>query len=331
MREWYTTALTVGLLLITSCGGARISNRPQATPAPPFLTTLPPVTNTEAPSSPSLPSLTKGDICATFAQPEGVGTLASDALRETSGLVASRTYDGVLWAHNDSGDAAAVHAIGTDGSDLGRFTLAAATALDWEDIAIGPGPDLDRDYLYLGDIGDNLRIRNRLQIYRILEPTPNQAGGTIENFDVIHITFGGLGPFNAEAMTIDPFRADFYIITKGDDEGSIVFQIPLAELVPNETASMKAVAVLHLGNEAEVTAADISVDGGLVALRGYSQVWIWVRTSESAADVFAETPCHAPSPNEIQGEALAFDPTGQAYYTVSEGSSATVNFVGQDS
>ncbi len=255
--------------------------------------------------------------------------MASADLRETSGIVASRAHPGVLWAHNDSGDAAAVHAVGFDGSDLGRFRLTSAIALDWEDIAIGPGPDPGRDHLYLGDIGDNLLIRSRLSVYRIPEPEPGRPGGAVDDVETLTVTYGELGSFNAEAMAIDPFAADLYVITRRNDDGrQLVFRTALAELTPGEVTLLEPVAALDLGPGAEVTGADFSADGGLILLRGFSQVWVWVRSTADAADAFTAEPCRAPSPDEIQGEAIAFDPDARGYFTVSEGTRAAVNYVG---
>jgi hypothetical protein len=268
-------------------------------------------------------------VCDGFGEPVALGTIATAELRETSGIVASRAHRGVLWAHNDSGDAAAVHAVGTDGSDLGRFRLTNALAIDWEDMSLGPGPVPDRDYLYIGDIGDNLLLRSRLPIYRVPEPVPDRTGGSLEDVEVLTVTYGELGPFNAEAMAIDPFGRDLYIITKrGDDGRSVVFRVALADLVPGGVALLDPVAVLDLGPGAEVTGADFTADGGLIALRGYSEVWMWARVVPDAAETFAAEPCLAPSPDEIQGEAIAFDAGALGYFTISEGARAAINYVG---
>ncbi len=316
------------LLVATACSGA--APPPPETTEPP-LTTLPPVSSTTTTPRPTLPPPPEGDVCASFGPPESLGSLASAELRETSGIAASRTHPGVLWAHNDSGDAAAVHAIGIDGSDLGRFRLANSLAIDWEDMAVGPGPDAALDYLYLGDIGDNLEIRSRLPIYRIPEPIPDRAGGLVEDVETFTVTYGEAGSFNAEAMAIDPFGAALYVITKRDDaDTQTVFRAPLGDLVPGGVTLLTPVAVLDLGPGTEVTGADFSADGGLLALRGYSQVWIWTRTTPDAAAVFASAPCEAPSPEERQGEAIAFDPVRLGYFTVSEGTGAAVNYVGAE-
>ena len=94
------------------------------------------------------------------------------------------------------------------------------------------------------------------------------------------------------------------------------------------TIAAIAIAVLMLGPRAEVTAADMTFDGGVIALRGYEQVWMWVRDQPDLSQTFDVEPCSAPSPDEVQGEALAFAPDGDAYFTVSEGTGANVNYVG---
>ena len=94
------------------------------------------------------------------------------AIKETSGIAASRRVDNVWWVHNDSGDSARVFAINTSGQTLGEYALSGASAIDWEDIAAGPGPTAGVSYLYVGDIGDNDQKRRDLVIYRIPEPEP---------------------------------------------------------------------------------------------------------------------------------------------------------------
>src|SRR5439155_4051433 len=107
--------------------------------------------------------------CAHTLVASTTGTIASPALGETSGIAAGRRVNGVWWVHNDSGDGARVFAIGTDGRDLGEFALSGATAVDWEDIAAGPGPSAGVAYLYVADIGDNAKSRAAVRVYRVLE------------------------------------------------------------------------------------------------------------------------------------------------------------------
>ncbi len=58
-----------------------------------------------------------------------------------SGLAVSRTQPGVLWAHNDSGDAPMLYAIDLKGTAPGEGRGARTPwRIDWEDIAAGPCP-----------------------------------------------------------------------------------------------------------------------------------------------------------------------------------------------
>ena len=42
--------------------------------------------------------------------------------------------------------------------------------VDIEDIAIGPSSTYNRDYLYLGDIGNNGGTRKKIYVYKFFEP-----------------------------------------------------------------------------------------------------------------------------------------------------------------
>jgi len=94
-------------------------------------------------------TLTTGPISAgelQFSAGKRVGDIKSNLIREISGAVASRKNPGILWVHNDSGDLPRLYAISTAGELIGIYTITGAKARDWEDIAIGPGPDPNEHY-----------------------------------------------------------------------------------------------------------------------------------------------------------------------------------------
>ena len=49
---------------------------------------------------------------------------------------------------------------------LSTAELPDTSAIDWEDMAIGPGPDKLFEYLYLADFGNNHRKKKEFQIYQ---------------------------------------------------------------------------------------------------------------------------------------------------------------------
>jgi hypothetical protein len=267
-------------------------------------------------------------VCDRFTSVAAPGVVAAAALTESSGIVASRAHPGIFWVHNDSGGDAAVYAIDTAGALLGTWILDGVNALDWEDIAIGPGPDAGVDYLYVGDIGDNLAFRPDVTVHRFPEPDP-ATSGTVT--DAVPLRFGyPIAPVDSEAMFVDPFTGDLFIITKVDTGNSIVLRADGATLGTDPILPTFEIATLELGPGAFVTAADISPDGTMIALRGYDEVWMWARNDLDVAVAFTAAPCAGPSPEEVQGEAITFTADGTAYVTVGEGSEPTLWRVGGD-
>ena len=90
-----------------------------------------------------------------FGERQDFGEIEYNSIDEASGIVASFKNENVFWTHNDSGNQNRIYAFNNEGQHLGVYTLQNCSARDWEDIAIGPGPDESQTYLYVGDIGDN--------------------------------------------------------------------------------------------------------------------------------------------------------------------------------
>ena len=76
-----------------------------------------------------------------FASGVELGQLEYEWLNEASGLAASQKNENVIWSHNDSGDDNVIYALNLRGEHLGIYIIEGADARDWEDIAVGPGPD----------------------------------------------------------------------------------------------------------------------------------------------------------------------------------------------
>ncbi|MEK9636885.1 MAG: hypothetical protein VW060_07415, partial [Acidimicrobiaceae bacterium] len=87
----------------------------------------------------------------------------TDLLPETSGVVYSRTVDGRMYAHNDSGNLPRLFGIGASSTVDEVWTVGTAL-LDWEDIAVAGST------LYFADTGDNLHIRPTVRLIASPEP-----------------------------------------------------------------------------------------------------------------------------------------------------------------
>lgn len=239
-----------------------------------------------------------------------VGRVQDPRLTEVSGIVASRTHPGVLWVHNDSGDRARIFAIRETGEVVAEVRVARARAFDWEDIAIGPGPDAGRSYLYVADTGDNLRIRRTVQVYRF--PEPDAVDGAV-SADRISFRYPDGRAHDVESMFVDPRSGDLYVVAK--TEAAAVVYRAAREVVAGGGGMLEQVATIP--TDRLTTGATITADGSAIAVRTYKHVYVWRRgDGQAIADAFAAPPVVIASP---PAEAITFTSDGSALITVNEG------------
>ena len=118
----------------------------------------------------SAPSNSVEATRSAYDSPVHLANLEYQPIVESSGISASRRNTKLFWTHNDSGDGPFIYAFDRRGKHRGVWRVVGAKAVDWEDMAIGPGPNRGKSYLYLGDIGDNLKTREEMIVYRVVEP-----------------------------------------------------------------------------------------------------------------------------------------------------------------
>jgi hypothetical protein len=262
----------------------------------------------------SCASLTDGPR---FASALKTGTVETPLVKEASGIIASRKNVGVLWVHNDSGDAPRLYAFNTTGKLLGTCTVTGAQARDWEDIAAGPGPEPNQSYLYIGDIGDNNARYPSVRVYRVPEPNvePAKLLGQIRSApaETIELTYPD-GPRDAETLLVDPQTRDIYIVAKRE----LFCKVYMAAYPQSTTkpTTMTRVAALPWPI---ATGGDVSPDGRYVIVRSYYNASLWTRPAgEPLWKAFTGPRVDLPLANEPQGEAISFDATGRGYFTISE-------------
>jgi hypothetical protein len=263
--------------------------------------------------------------CASFAKSDAflsgrtMGKVESDALCELSGIAASRRNPGVLYVHNDSGDAPQIYAINEKAQLLGTCHIEGATERDWEDIAVGPGPDPDRSYVYIGDIGDNDAKRPEIVVYRLPEPKVDAVTPfgqmTIGPVEALRLVYPNK-PRDAETLLVDPLTRDIYIISKRE-LAPRVYRAAYPQSA-TQPVKLKQVATLPLGTFP--TGGDVAPDGRRVIVRGMFNAALWQRpVGEPLWRAFSGQPKAIPVAAEPQGEAICFDNKGAGYFTISEG------------
>jgi hypothetical protein len=265
---------------------------------------------------------------AASATPAQIATLEDRRINESSSIVASRRNPGLFWTHNDSGDGPFVYAFDRAGHNRGTWRVEGATARDWEDIAVGPGPEPRRPYIYAGDIGDNEEKREFVVVYRFPESevTDADAGSTQQSprttatAEALRLKYPD-GAHNAEALLVHPTTGDLYVVTKLADSAG-VYKLA-APFDTSKVNTLARVATLHgpgfFGTL--VTGGDISPDGRRVALCDYASGYELTlpQDSKSFDDIWRQKPTVVPLGARRQGESVCYRLDGAALLATSEG------------
>jgi hypothetical protein len=188
-----------------------------------------------------------------------VGRLDHKRIPESSGLIASRKYPGVFWTHNDSGNGPVLFAVTREGKLLAEFSLGVRNN-DWEALTTD-----DEGHLYVGDIGNNDRNRDRVLVYRVDEPDPNGAEKATASAPLrVNATWRLKHPgqpFDAESLFV--YHGKGYIISKLlTAKPAGLYSFDLADTADVQTLQH----VCDLPIRSPVTDAAISADGARLAV-----------------------------------------------------------------
>jgi hypothetical protein len=266
-------------------------------------------------------------VCLQFSEPVAVGSIELPELDQLSGLVASRSQDGVLFAHEDSTGAPLLYALDTTGRSLAVFTLSGAPNNDWEDIALGSGPD--GPLLFIADIGDNAvrtngTPRGELQVIRLPEPSVALDGSTgaqtLSELEVLRFSYPD-GAFDAETLLVHPITGELVIVTRSAGGDSRIFRAP-GSTPPDTPTPLEEIGRLAFdpsGQGANATAGDISPSGDRILVRTYTRVYVWPTAPGMPLDaVFGLTPVTLDWAVEPQGEGITFASDGRAWLAAGE-------------
>ncbi len=245
-------------------------------------------------------------------------------LDELSGLAASINNPALLWTQNDSGNGAEIFLIDLELNLKQTYVLKGIRNRDWEDIAVGPGPDSTKNYIYIAEIGDNDASYKLKYIYRFEEPVWHSPEKKIKitAFDTITFQLPD-GRKDMETLLIDPKTKDLILISKRE-KPVYIYQIKYPYSI-RETITASKVGPLQL---TQITAGDVSPDGSEVLLRNYKHLYYWHNTTdERVVDFLKVAPREIPYEQEPQGESIAWARDNSGFYTISEKVSGKKSFL----
>lgn len=237
--------------------------------------------------------------------------VTSKVIDEASGIADSKSVPGNLWVQQDSGNPSDLFLLSYDGTIKKKIRIKGATNRDWEDLAIGSGPDAGANYLYLAETGDNTASEIAYFIYRFVEPT--MADDTIRTYDRINFKYAD-GAHDAEAIFVDNTTKDIYIVTKRDAK-SKVFKLAY----PQSTTSQNTATLVSELGFTGATGAAMSADGKELLVRTYMAINYWKRSAGESVDaMLKKAPTSLAHQLEPQGEAICFKNDNTGFYTLSE-------------
>lgn len=270
-----------------------------------------------------------------FAGPVVAGSLGAPPNNEASGLAASRRTPNLLWTHDDSGGAAVLYAVGTDGTLRGRLQLKGVQQNDWEDLAT---TELDgRPWIVVGDIGDNEARRKHVSLHFVAEPTAAAlaAGGQLAERPAftLKITYED-GPRDCEAIAVDGTERAIYFLTKRNAPPRLYRVALPSPLAGGEFMAKLVGTTPHLakvsasqgffGNFlsqrlAMPCAMDFAPDGSAAVVVTYGETLLFPRRAgESWAAALAREPVRLAPHGLPQAEAACFSRDGAAIFVASE-------------
>lgn len=227
---------------------------------------------------------------------EAVFAFTDPEIVESSGLVAR---SGLVVTVNDSGDGNRIFVVDPVSGGTVGTTRWQGDARDIE--ALAPA---DEDHVFVGDIGDNMAGRDRIQVARV----PFGLGErelTAETFDLAYTD----GPHDAEALLVHPTTGRLYVVSK--EFIGRIYAAP-EQLDAEGTGELTPVdEVLGI-----VTDGAFWPDGEHLVLRNYTQaaVYTWPELDRIAL---------LDLPPQQQGEGIAVSEDGEVLLS-SEGQEAEV-------
>lgn len=271
-----------------------------------------------------------GDTKA-FGPPTLLGRFDATEVPGASGLAASARNPGWRYLLDDRPGTDAVWLLDGQARLHGPLRIAGLDAVDTESLEVAPcGADDARSCLYVGDIGDNLRSREHVEVHRVVEPDldgPLPTGPLPA--ETARLAYPDR-PHDAEALLVDAGGRPF-LVTKAP------FDAERGETGPTRLYAASGFADGALEEVGQLTlpapqrrvlgpvVGDVVTGGsvagdGRVLLRTYDHVVLLTPPEPGAG--LATLPTWAaeevPGPLLPQAEAVAWDADGCGYALVSE-------------
>jgi len=261
-----------------------------------------------------------------YHSPKAVGQLPATILAEVSGIAISTVHADRLWMHNDSGDAARLIALSTDGKLRGELHLKGVKNTDFEDVATSRCPGSVQGCLWVADTGNNLIVRDTFHVHLVPEPAMDGPLDVPVVQPVKTLAFRyPEEAVDSEALVVAADGLRFWTIEKTDRPVSRIYEYA-APYQPGQVVEMMEVGRLPVPGVPVrfgqlISGADLHPTGTRLLIRVYSGVYEYRLPAPwdlTGLDSLTPLRVVAGPFTEPQGEAVAYDAAGLGLWTVSE-------------
>jgi hypothetical protein len=244
--------------------------------------------------------------------------ISDPRLPEVSGLVVVADQ---MVAINDGGEQVTAYLMDST-CQVTDVHTAPVDPYDPEDLGVGADGTV-----WIADTGDNNASRPTVALIAL-----RPDGST----SIYRLTYPD-GPHDAEALLLAPDGTP-YLVTKEILGASGVYR-PVSATVDGGTVPMSKVAVVNLtftgtsggpvgqAGQLLVTGGAVAADGSALALRTYTDAYVWPLTGSDVAGALAATPVRIPLPDSPQGEAISFAADKRNLVVAGEGLPSAVSVV----
>lgn len=239
---------------------------------------------------------------STPAEPAVKCALTDPRIAELSGFVAGKDH---WYAVNDGGTAATVYVLTKDCA-VEREIVGGVDPYDVEDLARAPDGTF-----WLADTGDNDQDRETVALISL---TPDGAA------TLYRLTYPDRA-HDTEALLLDRAGTP-YLVTKSTMGRADIYR-PAGELSSPGPTPLELVGSVRITatntpggpipniiGSVTVTGGATSQDGSVVALRTYTDAYLWHVPGDDIVAALGTESVRVPLPGEAQGEAIAFEPDG---------------------
>ena len=251
------------------------------------------------------------------------GSIENELLKETSGLVQSRTNSSIFFAINDSGNPAKLFGLDRNGRHLGSWDFEYGSGHDFEDLSAFSV--MGEAFLIIADTGDNLNWRKLQSLLILKEPSLETAGQKLKVLRRVTFSFRD-GHRDIESVAVADFGKSAYLVSKKrippelfrvslEDQGHQTLQaIESIESIPAPTALDLDRRGRYGIYSSVPTAMDIS--SGDAVILTYKELYLFEKqVGEDWANAFAQVPQKIPLPQIYGLESVTFAGPGKILLT----------------